>query len=177
MPDATYASPTTLWKLFGHHAAPQPIFDYTTAPLPAGAKPTSSFAINFSEGTDVVWQWDASTGQWVHTYSGVTDVDALTDQPVTTTNVVVQIVHYTIGPDSEDPEPNSGDVESQTVGSGRGWVLRDGEEIPVIWHRASPSAITTYTSATGQPVDLQPGRTWVEFVLNTTAAIRGAIAP
>jgi len=107
----------------------------------------------------------------------VTDVDALTDQPVTTTNVVVQIVHYTIGPDSEDPEPNSGDVESQTVGSGRGWVLRDGEEIPVIWHRASPSAITTYTSATGQPVDLQPGRTWVEFVLNTTAAIRGAIAP
>jgi len=177
MPDATYASPATLWKLFGHHAAPQPIFDYTTAPLPAGAKPTSSFAINFSQGTNVVWQWDASTGQWVHTYSGVTDVDALTNQPVTTTNVVVQIVRYTIGPDSEDPEPNSGDVESQTVGTGRGWVLRDGEEIPVIWHRASPSSITTYTSATGQPVDLQPGRTWVELVLNTTAAIPGAITP
>jgi hypothetical protein len=168
-PDSTYASAATLWRLFGYHPAPKPIFDYTTGPLPKGAQPAKDFAINFSGGTDVVWQWNSSTGQWVHTYSGVTDTDALTNQPVTTTNIVVQIVHYTIGPYNEDPEPQSGDVESQTVGTGKGWVLRNGEEIPVTWHRASLTSPTTYTSARGQPVDLTPGRTWVEFVLDTTA--------
>ncbi len=90
-------------------------------PLPVGGLTRPhALAINFSEGTDVVWKWDPSTGQWIHTYSGVTDVDALTDQPVTTTNIVVQIVHYTLGPYNEDPQPHSGDVESQTVGTGVG---------------------------------------------------------
>jgi hypothetical protein len=174
-PDSTYASAATLWRLFGYHAAPEPVFDYTTAPLPTGARPAKDLAINFSGGTDVVWQWNSSTGQWVHTYSGVTDTDALTNQPVTTTNIIVQVVHYNIGPDNEDPEPKSGDVESQTVGTGKGWVLRNGEEIRVTWHRASLTSPTTYTSSRGQPVDLTPGRTWVEFVLDTTAKQTGAI--
>lgn len=174
-PDATYASAATLWRQFGHHAAPKPIFDYTTAPLPKGARQAKDLAINFSGGTDVVWQWNSSTGQWVHTYSGATDIDALTNQPVTTTNIIVQVVHYNLGPYNEDPEPQSGDVESQTLGTGKGWVLRNGEEIRVTWHRASLTSPTTYTSSRGQPVDLTPGRTWVEFVLDTTAKQPGAI--
>jgi hypothetical protein len=176
-PDSTYASAAALWHLFGYHAAPKPIFDYTTAPLPKGAQPVRDFAINFSGGTDVVWQWDSSTGQWIHTYSGVPDTDALTNQPVTTTNVVVQVVHYKIGPYNEDPEPQSGDVESQTVGSGKGWVLRNGEAIRVTWNRASLTSPTTYTSSRGQPVDLTPGRTWVEFVLDYTAKSGITITP
>ncbi len=174
MPDATYSSTSTLWKLFPARSAPQPIFVYTAA-LPSAAKPASAIAINFSQGTNVVWKWDPTTGQWIHTYSGVTDVDALTNQPVSTTNIIVQIVHFTLGPYNEDPQPQSGDVESQTVGSGPGYVLRNGEYLRVTWHRASATSPTTYTSPSGQPVGLQPGRTWVELVLNTTASIPGAI--
>jgi hypothetical protein len=173
-PDATYSSTAALWKLFPVRPAPQPIFSYTTGPLPTGAKPAAELGINFSGGTDVIWKWDASTAAWVHTYSGVTDTDALTGQPVTTTNIVVEVVRYSIGRLDEDPQPQSGDVESQTVGTGQGWVLRNGEEIPVTWHRASIHTTTAYTSAEGEPVALAPGRTWVEFVLNTTAK-RGAI--
>jgi hypothetical protein len=173
-PDATYSSTAALWKLFPARPTPTPIFSYTTGPLPTGAKPAAELGINFSEGTDVIWKWDASTGLWVHTYSGATDTDALTGQPVTTTNIVVEVVRYSIGPLNEDPQPQSGDVESQTVGTGPGWVLRNGEEIRVTWHRASIHSPTTYTSASGKPVALAPGRTWVELVLNTTAN-RGAI--
>jgi hypothetical protein len=173
-PDATYSSTAVLWKLFPARPAPQPIFAYTTGPLPTGAKPAAELGINFSGGTDVIWKWDASTGVWVHTYSGATDTDALTGQPVTTTNIVVEVVRYSIGPLDEGRQPNSGDVESQTVGTGPGWVLRNGEEIRVTWHRASLASPTTYTSASGKPVALAPGRTWVELVLNAKAN-RGAI--
>jgi len=168
-PDSTYASAATLWHLFGYHPPPKPIFTYSTAPLPSRAFPIKSLEINFSEGTDVVWNWDPATGQWIHTYSGVVDRDALTNQPVTATNIVVQIVHYTLGPFNEDPQPRYGDVESRTVGKGVGWVLRNGEAIRIFWHCASPTSPTTFTSKTGQPVYLTPGRTWVEIVLNTTA--------
>ncbi len=174
MPDATYSSTSALWKLFPARPTPQPIFTYT-ASLPTGAKPASALAINFSQGTDVIWKWDPSTGLWVHTYAGTTDVDALTGQPVSTTNIIVQVVRYSLGPYNEDPQAHSGDVESQTVGTGSGWVLRNGKEIAVTWHRASLTSRTTYTSVGGQSVGLQPGRTWVEFVLDTTAKLPGAI--
>ena len=173
MPDATYASTEALWHLFPPRRAPRPIFTYT-ASLPSGAKTASTLEIDFSAGTDVVWKWNPSMGVWDHTYAGVPDTDALNGQPVSTTNIVVQIVNYTIGPYIESIG-GSGDIQSQTVGTGKGWVLRNGEEIPVIWHRAALDAPTTFTSLRGQPVGLQPGRTWVEIVLNTTAKIPGAI--
>jgi hypothetical protein len=171
-PDATYSTTQALLGLFPKQSAPPPIFRYTSG-LPTGAHPASSVAINFSYGTDVVWKWDASTGQWIHTYAGQTDIDALTGKPVTTTNIIVEVVHYTFGPYVESPG-GSGDVESQTVGRGRGFIFRNGEYIPVIWHRPSLNSPTTYVSNTGQPVGLQPGRTWVEYLLDTTYKESGA---
>ena len=172
-PDNLYTSTAALWALSKTTSPPPPVFSYT-ALMPSLAKPASALTINFSEGTDVTWKWDGRTGSWSHTYGGTPDIDVLTDQPVTTTNIVVQIVHYSFGRYAESPG-GTGDVESQTVGSGPGYVLRGGKEIEVTWHRPSLSAPTTFTAADGQAVGLARGRTWVELVLNTTAKIPGAL--
>jgi hypothetical protein len=167
-PDNLYTSTAALYGLFPHVTGPPaPVFDFTRS-LPASASRIASFGVNFSYDTDVVWKWDAAAGAWLHTYSGVPDVDALTGQPVTATNVVVEIVHYTIGPYIESPG-GSGDIESQTVGSGAGYVLRGGKAIAVTWHRAALSRPTRFTDAAGQAVGLAPGRTWVEIVPDTVA--------
>ncbi len=171
-PDNLYTSTAALWHLYpSDRTPPPPVFSYG-GPLPAAATPASSLAINFSFGTDVVWKWDAPSGSWLHTYSGVTDVDTLTGKPATTTNIFVQIVHYTYGPYPESPG-STGDVQSQTVGSGRGYILRDGRSIAVTWHRPTLGSPTTFTDTAGQPVTLAPGRTWVEIVLNTIADTAG----
>lgn len=173
-PDATYTSTAALYSLFPtYKTPPKPVFHYS-ASLPAGAKPLSSLDINFSQGTDVQWKWDPTTGTFLHFYSGVADMDALTNQQVSTTNIVVQIVHYTYGPWAESPG-GTGDVMSVTTGTGKGWVVRDGKEIPVIWHRPTMYDGMTFTTPSGTPVDLAPGRTWVEMVLNTTAKVPGAL--
>jgi hypothetical protein len=172
-PDNLYTSTSALWALFKPQAAPTPVFTYTAA-LPAAAGPAASLAIDFSQGTDVLWKWDAQSGSWLHTYGGVPDVDTLTGQPVTTTNIVVQIVDYTFGPYPESPD-GSGDVESETTGSGAGYVLRGGKELPVTWHRPTTSSPTTFTDAKGQVVGLAPGRTWVELVPDTVASTSGAL--
>jgi hypothetical protein len=167
-PDNFYTSTPALYGLFPKLSrAPNPIFQFTGS-LP-DAKPLTSVELDFSSGTDVIWDWQPDTHAWVHTYSGVTDIDALTLQPVTTTNIVIEIVPYTIGPYIESTG-GTGDIQSQTTGTGLGYLLRGGGYIPIVWRRPKVGDATTFTTASGQPVGLAPGRTWVEIMTDTQAA-------
>jgi hypothetical protein len=168
-PDNLYTSTDPLYALADPHPGTlKPVFDYTPA-LPAGAAPLASVELNFSPGTDVTWNWQPATKSWLHTYSGVPDIDALTNQPVTTTNVVVEVVNYTMGPFIESTG-GSGDIQSVTTGSGIGYVLRDGHYTPVKWTRPTDNATTTFHTPDGRPVGLAPGRAWIELITATQAA-------
>ena len=173
-PDNLYTSTSALYGLFkSKKAAPPPIFSFSRA-APNGATPAASIGINFSGGTDVVWHWDGQNRTWLHNYSGSPDIDALTGKQVSTTNIVVEIVHYTIGPYIESTG-GTGDVESELIGSGAGYVLRDGTVVKVTWHRPDELGMTSFTTASGKSVDLSPGRTWVEIVPDVQANAPGGI--
>jgi Protein of unknown function (DUF3048) N-terminal domain/Protein of unknown function (DUF3048) C-terminal domain len=173
-PDNLYTSTSALYGLFPNLTTqPQPVFSYSSS-APAAARPATSVRINFSGGTDVVWNWDSAVGDWVHSYTTGADVDADTGRPVTATNIVIQVVSSTIGPYIESPG-GTGDIESQTVGSGRGWVVRDSKAVAVTWHRAGLMDPTTFSDARGQRVSLAPGRTWVELVPNAVANSPGGL--
>lgn len=175
-PDNLYTSTATLYALFPHATTPPPpVFHYSTT-TPPGAKPISRAEINFSYDTNAVWTWNGT--DWSHGYAtGTTvapDIDNLSKTQVTTDNVVIEIVKYHFGRWPESPGA-TGDVESQTLGSGPGYLLRNGTMIPITWHRHSLINPDTFTDASGRPVALAPGRTWVELLLNTTAKIPGAL--
>jgi len=172
-PDATYTSSSAIWALFPHTSAPSPIFSYSIAP-PSTATPLQRLAIDFSPGTDSVWTWSPSAAAWVHSYGTVPDVDAANTQPITATNVIVEVVHFSIGPYVESIG-STGDIEAVTTGSGPGLVLRNGTATTVTWHRAALTDATTFTDASGATVSLAPGRTAVELVLDTTEARKGAV--
>jgi len=167
-PDNLYTSTKSLYGVYPKlKTPPPPQFSYSAKPVSA-ATPASSLAVDFSFGTDVVWQWNAKKGLWMHTYSGTPDIDSLTNQQVSTTNIVVQIVKYTLGPHIESTG-GTGDVQSQMLGSGPGYILRNGTVVKVTWHRTDEIQPTSYTDAAGQKVSLAPGRTWVEIVPNVQA--------
>ncbi|HUY05839.1 MAG TPA: DUF3048 domain-containing protein [Acidimicrobiales bacterium] len=167
-PDNLYTSTDALYRLFPKsNRPPKPVFTYSVG-LPAGAISAKSLSIDFSYGTDVVWTWDPKARSWLHSYGGVSDVDALTHKPVTTQNVVVVIVGYRFGPYAESTG-GSGDVESETLGRGVGYVLRNGWSIEVTWHRKYLISPFSFTRAHGEVVSLAPGRTWVELVPVRTA--------
>ena len=174
-PDNLYTSTQALYAMFKKRTAPPPpIFDYSASP-PPGSTPATSVGINFSYGTDAIWQWKAASGLWLHTYSGSPDIDTLTGQQVSTTNIVLIVAHYLIGPFAENQLPGSGDVESQLQGSGAAYVFRDGRSVAVTWHRQDQLSKFTFTNAKGQAVDLAPGRTWVEIDPDTQAHAPGGI--
>ncbi len=175
-PDNLYGNAQSLFALYPSlSSAPPSIFTFTSA-LPSGAARASAAELDFSRGTDVVWQWQPGSHSWLHTYSGEPDIDAATGAPVTATNIVIEVVPYTTGPYIES-EGGSGDIESNTIGTGTGFVLRDGESIPITWSRTSAGASTTFTSLHGARVGLAPGRTWVELITTAQAATGIRITP
>ncbi|HLX78536.1 MAG TPA: DUF3048 domain-containing protein [Acidimicrobiales bacterium] len=162
-PDNLYTSTFALYGLFRNQKTPpRPVFWYSKR-MPRGSRPARSLSIDFSYGTDVVWEWDGSRHAWLHTYGGAPDIDTLTGKPVTARNVIVIRVDYRFGPYVESTG-GSGDVESETLGRGSGYVLRNGRSIKVTWHRRFVVDPFRFLNGAHQRVTLTPGRTWVEIV-------------
>ncbi len=83
-------------------------------------------------------------------------------------NVIVQFTSYT---ETDETDLTGATVErAATVGSGDALILSGGMAVRGRWSKASPGAHTTYTDATGAPVRLSPGRTWVELARRGAAA-------
>ncbi len=63
--------------------------------------------------------------------------------------------------------------KEETIGSGKGWVLRDGRAYAVTWSRPIATGGTRYVGADGQPVAFAPGQIWVVLLTSRTRAILG----
>jgi hypothetical protein len=178
-PEATYTSTAALWSGCPAGPAPPAIFQFSATP-PATATRMTSAELNYSYDADVVWVWSPTHHAFLHFYrengSLVPDMDDL-GQQLQATNVVIEMVTLEYGPYEETPG-STGDVESQTAGSGGvAYVLRDGVIEKGTWSRPTWSDIATLTLADGKTMTLQPGQTWVEYVPDTDAVTLTAPAP
>jgi hypothetical protein len=57
---------------------------------------------------------------------------------------------------------------SQTVGTGKFTLYRDGKAITGTWLRASPVRATRYFDPKGKEVSFKPGKTWVMLAPQTS---------
>jgi hypothetical protein len=75
------------------------------------------------------------------------------------TTLVIQLVSIT---PSEYGDKFGGNTPfSQTVGTGKAYVLRDGTVIQATWNRPDVLSPTTWTDATGAEIKFAPGQVWV----------------
>jgi Protein of unknown function (DUF3048) N-terminal domain/Protein of unknown function (DUF3048) C-terminal domain len=165
-PYDTYATTSGGWSLEPHYTTPpKAVFQYSAA-VPHGA-PDSSLSINFSSTSDETWTYHKATHSYTLSYAdtGQAMVQQANGQeaPISTSNIVVQIVHYTIGPWVENSEGGL-EVMVDPVGDGQLEVLRDGIFIRGVWKRASLSSPLQLETTSGQTIKLKPGTTWVDVV-------------
>ena len=162
--------------LFGRAPAgagpPSPLFRYRAAgAAPAGGSPAAGVRIQYvgaNVTTVVEYAWDPAAGGWARTQNGTAHVDAAGAQ-VAPANVVVQFAEYR---DTGQRDTSGAEVpEAHLVGEGEVWVLTAGQLIRGRWSRPSEQAPTSWAHA-GGPIELTPGRTWVELPLPGSAAPR-----
>ncbi|HUF33573.1 MAG TPA: DUF3048 domain-containing protein [Acidimicrobiales bacterium] len=117
-------------------------------------------------GTTVSYEGSA-TG-WIRSQDGSVHLDA-DDDPLDPENVIVQFTQYRASGFRDVTGASS--PEAVLVGEGDAWILSGGRLVQGRWSRPDAASPTSYTDATGQPVALTPGRTWIELAPPGSATV------
>ena len=150
-----------IFKLQAAHpdlAPPAPMFQFAKDAASATAATGTAILSLKVYFPSALAQWMPSTDstQWLRTQDGKPDTDAATGQQLHATNVVVLQVAI---------DRQYGYVpKTVMVSSGKAWVLSGGNYIEANWSKASQTAPIVLTDASGAPVLLAPGNTWVELM-------------
>jgi len=102
--------------------------------------------------------WDDASKRWLLSVNSIANLSD-SGENLGPTTLVIQLVSIT---PSEYGDKFGGNTPfSQTVGTGKAYVLRDGIVIQATWNRPDASLPTTWTDTTGAEVKFAPGQVWV----------------
>ena len=102
--------------------------------------------------------WSAAEKRWLLSHSGVPNL-AASGVHLGASTFVIQIVSIT---PSEYGDKFGGVTPfTATVGSGPGYILRDGKYISALWNRPTPDAGTIWRTLQGEEIAFAPGQIWI----------------
>ena len=124
--------------------------------------------------------WSAIENRWLLSHKDKPNISA-SGVHLGPTTFVIQLVSIT--PSEYHDKVGGVTPYSATVGSGRGYVLRDGKYIPALWNRATGLSGTTWTTVDGEEIPFAAGQIWIAltdkepvFTLNSSPAVADAPA-
>ena len=126
-------------------------------PLQEGGAETSKAVMHWPAATySATWSNDDS--RWLLSHNNSVNV-ADSGVVLGPTTLVIQLVSIT---PSEYGDKFGGVTPfSQTVGTGKAYVLRDGQRFVTTWNRASADDGTTFSFADGTVMNFDPGQIWI----------------
>ena len=161
VPHNLFTATKPLWvkglKRADGEPAPEPAFTYGEE-VPTPSKKARSATVVFSSLATAEWHW--AKGRWVRYLEG-SPMLLENGEPITTDNVVIQVVRTTESEFQDVLDYPSPEVD--LTGSGKAWVLRDGKLIVGKWERSDEAAFTTFVTKSGDEIALKPGTTYVEL--------------
>lgn len=125
---------------------------------PAGGKATTSQTVRY-EAAQYTFTWSESRHRWLVAMDGKA---ATTDgKRVAAGTVVLQYVKVRKSTFHDSLGKNT--PYTETVGSGKARVLRDGRAYDVNWKRPKATDGTTFTTKGGKRVNFEHGQVWVVY--------------
>jgi len=103
-------------------------------------------------------KWSDSEKRWLLSHNGSADISS-SGVHLGPTTFVIQLVSIT--PSEYHDKVGGVTPYSATVGSGRGYILRDGKFIPAIWNRPTGLSGTAWTTTGGEEVAFAAGQVWI----------------
>ena len=125
--------------------------------LQEGGAPTSKAVLHWPAATYSA-SWSVEESRWLLSHNNSVN---LADSGVVLgpTTLVIQMVSIT--PSEYKDKVGGVTPFSQTVGSGKAYVLRDGQRFVTTWNRPSSVAGTTFAFADGTIMNFDPGQIWI----------------
>jgi hypothetical protein len=130
---------------------------FTFGSLPEGGAVTEKVVMNWPAATYSA-TWSEEDGRWLLSHNNAVNYadSGLVLGPST---LIIQMVSIT--PSEYKDKVGGVTPFSQTVGSGKAYVLRDGQRFTTTWTRPSAEAGTTFTFADGSIMNFDPGQIWI----------------
>ena len=126
-------------------------------PLQEGGANTSKVVMHWPAATYSA-SWSAKENRWLLSHNNSVNV-ADSGIVLGPTTLVIQMVSIT--PSEYGDKFGGVTPVSQTVGSGKAYVLRDGQRFVTTWNRASATDGTTFSFADGTVMNFDPGQIWI----------------
>ena len=162
-PHNLFTKTTNIWALdAGRGGTPPPQFAYRSDTSTATGTPTAGLKLTMDGNMKAAWEWDAAAGKFVRFHDAKPHVDSNKVQ-VNVDNVVVIVCEYKFS------QADKNSPEAQTVGTGVAWLFTQGMWTEGTWNRPDNKSAWNLTDASGAPMLLTPGRTWVELARDKQA--------
>jgi hypothetical protein len=130
---------------------------FAFGPLPEGGAPTEKVVMHWPAATySATWSLDES--RWLLSHNNAINF-ADSGVVLGPTTLVIQMVSIT--PSEYKDKVGGVTPFSQTVGTGKAYVLRDGQRFATTWNRPSSEGGTTLTFADGTIMNFDPGQIWI----------------
>jgi len=125
--------------------------------LPSGGTAITEAKVNWPAATYDV-EWSAEEGRWLIFNNGIPNMSASGTQHGPTTFLIqtVEILPSEYGDKLGGVTPYS-----KTIGSGTGFVLRDGKYFPATWSRPDELSGTTWRALDGSELPFARGQIWI----------------
>lgn len=117
-----------------------------------------SAAVVYWPGTTYTVTWSDQDRRWLLSYNNAPDLSE-TGKRLGPTTFVIQLVAIT----PSDYGDKFGGVTpySKTIGTGMGYILRDGKSISATWSRVSAEVGTTWRALDESEITFAPGQVWI----------------
>ncbi|MBL8162630.1 MAG: DUF3048 domain-containing protein [Anaerolineae bacterium] len=145
---------------------PEPIYGMAfSEALPEGGQGVMGINVNYAE-TQIEWRYNAETGRFERGQDGEAQIDEYDGQPVSADNVVILEEEHTVQPKVSDGYWGPGDFAFSVnfIGSGRIFLLRDGQYFEGEWRREERDEPLSYYDMQGNILPFKPGRTFINLV-------------
>jgi len=136
----------------------------------AGASAATELTIPYRADTSLVsYQYDATARTYARSQNTagkpIRDIDAVNNQPIAATNVVIIRTEIWEVPQIVDAA-GSHAHDMRLVGTGPATIFRDGLRQEATWSRATDADAFTFKSPAGEKILFNQGQTWVHVVPN-----------
>lgn len=166
---ANTAEMSKYYAKFADASNSKPVLDgmvFNSVP-PSGGTAGTEMTMHFGGNNEGLWKYDAAQKKYLRwidnqvngtTYNMIPQVDRNTSQQLAFSNVIVVFAKYTT--------LNSKDSLHKVAlagTSGKAMIFRDGQFYDGKWQGTSGTAPLQFFDATGNPLELQPGNTWISI--------------
>lgn len=128
------------------------------------AKTPTASTINFNISSSdfyVRYQYDPKANAYLRWEGSAAHIDATTGKQLEPKVVIGLVMPYSL-------ESDGYHSDYDTIGSGKAYVFQDGTVTIGTWHKPNMTTNFTFTDATGKPIALNAGQTWLTALGSTS---------